>query len=90
MRGNLRGRSRSFFALTASLARTALGADAASAGADHFVASTMRADDVHEHIAERFFHPLRMSVARAEYFRVAFARRIVRDHIDQFFLGRTR
>src|SRR5207248_1160816 len=76
--------------LATSLARAALGADAASAGPDHFVAPTMRADDIHEHVAERFFHSLGVSVASAHYFRVAFARRIARDHVDQFFLSRAR
>jgi hypothetical protein len=50
----------------------------------------MRADDIHEHIAERFFHSLRVSVASAEYLRIPFTGRIARDHVDQFFFGRAR
>ena len=41
---------------------------------------------------ERFLHALRvgMGVAVARDVRSAFVRRVVRDHIDQFFLGRPR
>ena len=51
--------------LAAPLARAALGADTAGAGADHLVASAMRAGDVHEHVAERFLHALGVAVAVA-------------------------
>ena len=76
--------------LATSLARPALGADATGAGANHLVTTAMGTDDVHEHITERFFHPLCVGVAAGYDFRAAFARGIARDHIDQFFFSRSR
>ena len=49
--------------LAAPLARAALGADSASPGADHLVASAMRASDVHKHVAQGFGYPLGMGSA---------------------------
>src|SRR5205085_11075039 len=54
------------------LARPALSADAAGAGANYFVATAMGADDVHEHVAERFFYSLCVCVARGDCSRVSF------------------
>ena len=59
--------------LATTLARPALCANTAGAGANYFVATAMGADDVHEHVAERFFYPLRVGVATADYLRAPFA-----------------
>jgi len=49
--------------LAATLARAAFCTDAAGAGADDFVASAMRAGDVHEHVSERFGYPFGVAAA---------------------------
>ena len=75
-------------ASAATLARAALGADAAGAGPDHFVAPAMRAGDVHEHVAERFGHALGVGAAVGLSGRIAFVRRVVRDDVDQVLVAR--
>ena len=57
------------FGSAAALARSTLGANAAGAGSDDFVAAAMRADDVHEHVAERFLHAVGMTAAVAHHLR---------------------
>ena len=56
------------FSLAASLARAALGANAAGASANHLVAAAMRTDDIHEHISKRLLHPFGMAAAVAHYY----------------------
>src|SRR2546421_5017204 len=56
----------------AALARAALGADAAGAGAHYLVAAAMRANDVHEHVAEHLLHSIRVGVPVAAYVRLTF------------------
>ncbi len=51
------------FGSAAPLARAAFGANPAGPGADHFLAPAMGADDVHEHVAQRFLHALRVRLA---------------------------
>ena len=51
----------------------------------------MGAGDVHEHVAERFFHALGMAVAVAAHVgRATSLGEWLRDDVDQFFLGRAR
>src|SRR5437660_10985368 len=73
--------------LATTLARPALCANTAGAGPDHFVATAMRTDDVHEHVPERFLHAIGMTLAIARYLRLAVVRRMARDHVDQFFFA---
>src|SRR5437660_2068461 len=47
----------------ATLTRPAFGTHTAGARPDHFFAAAHRADNVHEHAAERFLHPIGMAVA---------------------------
>ena len=71
----------------AALARAALGADAARASANYFVATAMRTDDVHEHVPECFLDTIGVTAAVAQHLRLAVVRRMARDHVDQFFFA---
>src|SRR4051794_40534690 len=62
--------------LAAALARSALRANTTRAGADHLLASAMRAGRIHEHAAERFLHPVGMRVAVAVH-----TRRTIVSHV---------
>jgi hypothetical protein len=73
-----------------ALTGSALGANPAGTGPDHFVAATMRTDDVHEHVSERFLHAIGVTVAIARYLRLPVVRRMACDHIDQFLFTRAR
>src|SRR4029077_19612479 len=68
-----------------SLASSAFGADAACAGADDFVAAAHRTGDSHEDAAKCDHDPLGMAIAIPPVSRSA---GIVRDHVDDFFVGR--
>src|SRR6266699_3691368 len=85
-------KSKSGGMLAASLARSAFRADAAGPGANHFVATADRADDIHEHAAERFLHAFRVAAPVAPELSRArgIIRQIARDHVDQFFLAGAR
>src|SRR5438105_7613770 len=74
----------------AALAGATLGADAAGAGSNHFVAATMRTNDVHEHIPERFLDAIGVTEAVARHLRFTIIRRMARDHVDQFLFARPR
>src|SRR5207245_4625248 len=73
--------------LTAALACAALGADAARASANYFVAAAMRTDDIHEHVPECFLDTIGVTAAVAQHLRLAVVRRMARDHVDQFFFA---
>src|SRR5437870_3024981 len=73
-----------------TLAGAALGADAAGAGADDFVAAAVRADDVHEHVAERFLDAIGVAAAVSDHLRFAVVRRMARDHVEDFFFAGAR
>src|SRR2546423_9031508 len=68
--------------LTTALTGAALGANAAGAGADDLVAAAMRADDVHEHVAEHFLYAIRVGVPVAAYVRLTFVRSMARNDVD--------
>ena len=53
--------------LATALACAALGANPAGAGSDYFVAPAMRANDVHEHVSERFLDAIGVAVAVARH-----------------------
>src|SRR6266576_187808 len=75
------------FSLAASLACSAFSANAAGAGADHFVTAAMRTDDVHEHISKRLLHSVGMAAAVAHYLRRAIVRRMTYDYVDQLLFA---
>lgn len=72
--------------LATPLTRPALGADSAGAGPDHFVASAMRAGDVHKHVAKGLGYPLGVGPAVGHGGWAPFVRRVVRDDVDQFLV----
>src|SRR5438045_2914460 len=70
---------------TAALARATLGADTACARSDHFVASAMRTNNIHEHVPESFLDAIGVAVAVSNLW-FAIVRRVTRDYIENFFL----
>src|SRR5947209_2842070 len=71
---------------TAALARATLGAHSACARADHFITAAMRADDVHEHVSERFLDAIGVAVTVPGDLRFAIVRRVTRVYIENLFL----
>src|SRR4051812_39929400 len=67
-----------------ALARPTLRAYSARARTDHFVTPAVRAGHIHEHIAKRFLHALRVRLAVAVQVRRAVVRRVIRDHVEHF------
>ena len=68
--------------LTTSLTRSALRANSAGAGADHFVAPAMRASDVHEHVAERLGNAFCVGTTIGSDGRTSFVGRVIRNDVD--------
>src|SRR5207237_4787818 len=73
--------------LAAPLARPALGTNTAGTGPNHFVAAAMRADNVHEHVPERFLDAVSVAAPVSGDLRFAVVWRVTRDHIQNFFFA---
>src|SRR5437660_3681666 len=73
-----------------ALTCAALGANTAGTSPDHFIASAMRADDVHEHVPERFLDAIGVAMAIASDLWFAVVRRVAGDHIKDFLFARAR
>src|SRR5262249_26906769 len=71
----------------AALARAAFGANTAGTGADHFIAAAMRADDVHEHVPERFLHAIGVTAAVSDNPWFAIVWCVTRNHVENFFFA---
>ena len=73
--------------LTTSLTCAAFDADAAGAGSDDLVAAANRTGDSHKYAAKRDGYAIGVTIAvpvLSTRFRIA--RRMIRDHVDHFFL----